>query len=69
MAMDPSVKFRSLKTRKSTTGSGVYSSQPTAPQTLTAAMEPNVRINGDENQSSSSPRSSMIWKAASPTAR
>ncbi len=58
--MDPKAKFRSLSTRRSTTGFGVYNSQPMVAQNATPASEADPMMKLEPNQSASSPRSSVI---------
>ena len=64
----PTPKFRSFRQRRSTTGFSTISSQAMPPTIPTAASNAKSWMLGELNQSLSSPRSSMICSAPSPSA-
>ena len=65
---EPTAKLRLANTRRFTTGFLDVSSHPVAPRMPTAARMAKATMNGELNQSSSSPRSSMICRLPRPSA-
>ncbi len=65
---EPTAKFRLANTRRFTMGFFAVSSQAMAPSTPTKPSTKAMQIIREPNQSSSSPRSSMIWNEPRPSA-